>query len=62
MGCRNARTSFGGEPAARSGYALRMLDVREPVVGVFGAGDCDAPTEALAHEVGRLLARAGCVS
>ncbi len=31
------------------------------LIGVIGAGECDARVAALAHEVGRRLASAGCV-
>ena len=31
------------------------------VIAVIGAGECDDETRAQAHEVGRLLAEAGCV-
>ena len=34
---------------------------RKPVIAVIGAGACDEATEELAHEVGRLVARAGYV-
>ncbi len=34
---------------------------RRPVIGVMGAGECDAETAALAEEVGRRVAESGAV-
>ena len=34
---------------------------RRPIIAVIGAGECEAAVAQAAYEVGRLLARAGCV-
>lgn len=38
-----------------------MVGKRRRVIGVIGAGECDAQVAEQAREVGALLARAGCV-
>lgn len=40
---------------------LPVQGSRRTVIGVMGAGDCDADTAALAREVGRLVAERGAV-
>jgi uncharacterized protein (TIGR00725 family) len=38
-----------------------VQQARRPIIAVVGAADCDAAVAQAAFEVGRLLARAGCI-